>query len=208
MAGKISDITTTETAPANVLWVEGEKTDGSSIKVAPKYVGGLVLLSKTTTSASAGNVTFSSIPAGFTDLIVIVNGRCSKAAANDDLYVQLNADTGANYDLETMLTNNATFNGSNAIAQTQWNLGWLPGTSATSGISASTEILIPNYSGTTFQKTMRTHSGLNQTNVATGMYVKEVHGWYRSTSAVSSVKVYPATSNFIDGSVVALYGRG
>lgn len=169
--------------------------------------GGLTRISQVITSGSQASVTFSSIPATYEDLLIVVAGRADKAATYDDFRVRLNGDTAANYDSEGTESNNTSAVGVANLAATWFNAGWLPAASAPSGVAGSCEITLPNYARTTFHKTIHGKSALKLSSAASGFYVRHFGGWWRSTSAITSVTLFPLASNFVDNSVVTLYGR-
>lgn len=205
---RIKDTGTTATSPASDDYVLIDGATNGSRKLPAGNLGGLALISRTTTSGSASNVTFSSIPGTFTDLIVEVSGRSDKSGTTyDDLRMQLNADTGSNYDYNHLQINNTSVSGVAGAASAFFFVGFLTGATAPTNVGCSTQIILPNYAGTTFQKNVDYKSQLNQSNAVSGLWQINGSGWYRSTSAITSVKVYPATSNFVNGSVVSLWGR-
>lgn len=169
--------------------------------------GSLVPIAQVVTSGSQAYVNFSSIPATYEDLFVVVNARADKAATFDDLRIQVNGDTGANYDGQWDESNNATLAAAAAAAGSSWNVGWIPAASAPSGVSGSAEFEIPAYARSTFQKTMLGKVALNTSNATSGLFNRKTAGWWRNTAAITSLKVFPLASNFVDGSVVTLYGR-
>ena len=59
----------------------------------PTYIA----LATTTLSSAVGSVTFSSIPAGYRDLVLVAEGLTSGATSN--VRMQFNSDTGNNYSL-------------------------------------------------------------------------------------------------------------
>ena len=182
---------------------------GDSLTIASSGgSGGVTRIAQVITSGSQADVTFSGIPATYEDLIVIVNGRADKASASyDDLRMQVNADTGANYDSEGSEVNNTSHAGTPNLAANWWNIGWLPASTAPASTSGSAEIVIPNYRRTTFNKSMMHRCALKLSAAASGFFVRHGGGWWRNSAAIDTVKVFPLASNFVDGSVVTLYGR-
>ena len=141
------------------------------------------------------SVTFSSIPATYTDLVLVANGL---ASGNTGVGMQFNGDTANNY--------SATFlegSGASAISERQssvsfirvaWNSLW-----DTSTI-ANIVINIQNYSNTTTYKT-----SLNRSNNS-ARYVEGIVGLWRSTAAINSINLVTTSANFAAGSTFTLYG--
>ena len=98
--------------------------------------GGLTLLSTVTTTGSQTTVSFSSISGSYADLIVSCFGRVSTADYDAGLFLQINGDTGSNY--EYQITYDA---GSSTLqrftSQSSIRVGGLVGTSASAGRTGS-----------------------------------------------------------------------
>ena len=171
--------------------------------------GGGMLISETVTSGSQASVTFSSIPATYRDLEIRVRGRGNVAATNAIVRVQLNGDTGANYDYAKIDANGGAGGGGSggqAVAQTSADVGYLSGSTAAANVSSAVTLTLYDYTGTTFQKTGASHGTLNTANSIGNQYVTNGFMAWRSTSAVTSVTILLDSSTFVNGSVVSLYG--
>lgn len=156
------------------------------------------IFTETLASAQA-SVTFSSIPATYTDLVLVCNVK-STTTTNAYLRVRYNGDTGNNYSI-TVLSGNGTAasstRGSNtSVAYLNYNFT-MPTTMQTAIISN-----IQNYSNTTTYK-----SAINRSNIASQGVEAMVTLW-RSTAAINSITI--STDNggaIIDtGSTFSLYG--
>jgi hypothetical protein len=159
-------------------------------------------IATTTLGSNAANITFSSISSAYTDLriVLVVKGDSS---TNADLLVQFNSDTGSNYSTTALYTNGSTVTNYRQTSQ--------------AFITAAT-ILFPNlsrgdyrglgtvdifsYSGSTNKTLLGT--GSNDQNGA-GFVSRQV-GLWRNTSAINSVKLYPASGTFAIGDTATLYG--
>jgi hypothetical protein len=152
----------------------------------------------TQTLVSAVNqVTFSSIPSTYTDLILVQNGAFNPAGG--DAFIRFNSDTGTNYSI-TWLTGSGTVASSGReTSQTRMviDINAYP----TTGIS--TRILqINNYANTTTYKTALSRA----TNGATG--VDAIVGLWRSTAAINTIDLFAWTASFsfAGGTMFTLYG--
>lgn len=168
--------------------------------------GAMTLITETVTSGSAASVSFSSIPATYRDLLVRVRGRGTKAAAFVDIRIQVNGDTGGNYDIETQQANNTTNTNFANAAQTSWYIGNLAAASATANVADSIEAILFDYRGTTFQKSGQYRATLKTGTAAANLFNECGSLWWRSTSAINAVSVFPSGNAFVDGTVVSLYG--
>jgi len=150
-----------------------------------------------TLGSAAASVTFSSIPATYTDLVLVCNTASS--ASNPDLLMQFNGDTGTNYS-DTVLTGNGT-TASSARRSTQATIR--VGYSAapdTSTAFHNAVIHIMNYANATTNKTAiaRSNHASYGTDLTTGLW--------RSTAAITSVLLKVSSSTFAVGSTFTLYG--
>jgi hypothetical protein len=159
--------------------------------------------------SGTGTVSFTSISGSYTDLRVVIRGRGTKSATLTTITMRVNNDSTAIYDYERLELNNATFANSGFVAQTSWQLGYLPAASAVTGIASSIDVRLYGYSGTTFHKDMKAFNGVKfstGTPAAADLAVDRIDGWYRSTSAITRVDVFCDTGNFVAGTLVSLYG--
>lgn len=155
-------------------------------------------IATTTLSTTATDVTFSSIPATYTDLIIVCN---YKIVTGGDYVLshQLNGDTGSNYS-STYLVGTGTAAASGRLTNAVYiDAGYF----ATNGGSFSTSIThFMNYSNTTTYTTMLTRHA-NQNG---GQVTAYVNLW-RSTAAINSIKTFSQSGRTYDtGSTFTLYG--
>lgn len=170
--------------------------------------GALIPIAQIITTGSQTEAVFDDIPNTYDDLIVIVNGRTTRAGQQfDDLRMQVNGDTGANYDSQGIESNNFSSSNSTVAGATEWNLGWLPATSSPAGAAGHCEVVISNYSGTTFHKTMFNRTTLKTANTTSGLWVRHAGGFWRNSSAINSIRIFPVASGFEDGTVITVYAR-
>jgi hypothetical protein len=168
-------------------------------------VGDLVRIAEVVTTGSQTTISFSSIPATYRHLELSVTARVSTVATQVQLQCQFNGDTAGNYDwfIKDRL------NGTPGRAASAISFGIFPGASVSADIVGSTTIFIPDYRGTTFQKTMISAVGTKMGTAADTdiVGIQGMAGFWRSTSAISSIVLLMASGNFIDGSTATLYGK-
>lgn len=153
-----------------------------------------------TTTGTPTSYTMSSIPQGYTDLVLVGNFYFN-APNNFGMYV--NGDTSTLYS-----TTNLGANGSTASSGRQSGVGnWLLSYQIGSPVAIGTGIMVAhfqNYSNTIMNKTIVT-----RVDTATGTYpgVQAIVGLYRSNSAITSITVVGNSGSLIgDGSTFTLYG--
>lgn len=164
------------------------------------------IASVTVGSGGASSITFNDIPQNYTDLVVKVSARSS---VNDTAFtVQFNGSTTAYY-TRNLLTYVAAPTAGTAASSTQSNtasasLEALEPSTYTANTFNSSEIYIPNYAGST-NKSFSADT-VTENNGTQSMLVM-VAGLLSNTTAITSIKLSPATSgNFVQYSTAYLYG--
>lgn len=152
-----------------------------------------------TLGSAASSVTFSSIPQGYTDLILICSTN-QTSGGTADLSLQFNADTGSNYSATAL-----SGNGSSALSNRYSNENWVRCTyyGYLDAAIGTYIINLQNYSNSTTYKTLISRA--NSTSNGTGSSV----GLWRSTNAINEVKIMCTgnnATNFPAGSTFSLYG--
>ena len=186
-----------------------EKSDGTITGPFAAATSGAVaqIQKQTVTGSVAANITFNTGLSGYNELRLVVTGRGDAVATFENLYMQINADTGANYDFEYGQNNGSTTSSAEGLAQTFAFIGWIPAASAPSNVAGSSEVRFPDYTDTTWQRTYLAQSGLKLGTSTGNLYRATIAGWWRSTAAITtSIKIYPASGNFAIGTVAILYG--
>ena len=148
-----------------------------------------------TLNSAAASVTFSSISGSYTDLIIVCN---AKGTSSQSVRMQFNSDTGTNYSSTQLsaTTGDNLVNSTRFTSVDEIRIGYYQsGLSLTDFLPCI--IQIQNYSNSTTYKTALSRSA--QQVVATV-------GLWRSTSAITAVKLYPASGNFTSGSIFTIYG--
>lgn len=181
------------------------KTLGSGANPAWACAG-RELISEVTTSGTQASVTFSSIPATFRDLLVVVRGRGTGAVFSQTILLQFNSDTGNNYHWDVEQGQGATNVVSQTLATSSGAIGLFPGASATASYSGAAEATIFDYRGTTFFKAVSSKNHVAVANASASIVSGTYGAQWLSTSAINAVKVFLGTGSFVDGSIVSLYG--
>jgi hypothetical protein len=154
----------------------------------------------TTTLGSATQfVTFSSIGSSYTDLILVVNAA---GASTQDMYCQINSDSGSNYSKTILFGNGSTAGSARTSNDTLAMVDYYGTPDSTLGNSVQI-IQFMNYSNTSTYKSI-----LSRSSRASGGTDAIVNLW-RSTSAITSVQLRLGSSggaNFLTGSTFTLYG--
>jgi hypothetical protein len=151
-------------------------------------------IATTTLGSAVASYTFSSISGSYTDLVLVASwGRTAGLAS---MVLQLNGDTATNYSVITLEGAGTTAVSQKQSTQSQmYMVGFQTGTYS----SPYTNIInFNNYSNSTTYKTVLSRNSAN----SAGAYC----GLWRSTSAITSIKLDADGSTFTTGSIFTLYG--
>jgi hypothetical protein len=151
-----------------------------------------------TLTSDQNDITFTSIPNTYTDLVFVVQAQSTAAGSNSNgMRCRINGDSGTNYSYTSM----------NSGSGRETNVDYfIPGEiPQTSNESRNLVIFsVMSYANTSILKTILSRGNMNQvTNTAIGLW--------RSTAAVTSVSISrnfftDGTSKVKSGSTVSLYG--
>lgn len=150
-----------------------------------------------TLGSNTSVITFSSIPATYTDLLMVVN---SGGSVNLDWDIRINGDNGSNYSVTRLQGDGSTVSSNRASNQTEYRIngsGFM-----TTTIVANSFIHFMNYANTSIFKTMLARVG----NANTGVSISA--GFWRSTSAINQIQFsnWGGPATYITGSTFTLYG--
>lgn len=163
------------------------------------------LISSNVLTSTAASVSFTSIPATYTDLVLRASVRSDAAATVKETEIIFNSDTATNYSFTNVLGL-----GSNGTASQQFGTqayGWtgkIAAASSTSDTFANVEIYIPSY--TVSQNKPFSSNNMNENNNTVVEATAGVALLWRNTAAITSILFYPRASNFVSGSSFYLYG--
>lgn len=198
--------------------LSGSSSGAHGLPAGAWATAAIAALDETTFATATPSVTWTSIPATYKHLLVIVNGKFSEATQqSDSILCTLNGDSAAHYSSVAQYATNVSGSSTGALfsgtatssAATSWPLlrmgASLSGSAANAGGGWA---IIPNYAGAVFNKGFYSVSGAGD---GTAAFVDQriVSGWWNPTTqaAISSMTLTaPGSSNFITGSFVGLYG--
>jgi len=159
------------------------------------------LISSQVLASSASSVTFSAIPATYTDLVIRASIRADRAAVEEWLYIKFNGvTTNRSY---TYLSGSGSA-GSSGRGTTGIVLGETNAATSTANTFSNQEIYIPSY--TASQNKPMSGIGMQENNT-TAAYMLASAGLWSNTAAITEINLYPETGpNFVSGSSFYLYG--
>ena len=160
------------------------------------------LINSNVLSSSAASVTFSSIPATYTDLVLKVSVRNDISGDATWFDVVLNADTASNYS-STILYGTGSAAGSFRVSITRPDYT-VAGATATSNTFSNGELYFPSYTASQ-NKPISAHS--TGENNSTTSYMAATAMLWRNTAAITSIQLKNnSTYLFQSGSSFYLYG--
>lgn len=150
-----------------------------------------------TLGSNTAVVTFSSIPATYTDLLMVVN---SGGSVNLDWDIRINGDSGSNYSTTRLYGDGSSAASNRASNQTEYRIdgsGYM-----TTTVVANAFIHFMNYANTSVFKTMLARNGNAGIGTSTSV------GLWRSTSAINQIQFsnWGGSATYITGSTFTLYG--
>jgi hypothetical protein len=147
---------------------------------------------------------FTSIPATFNHLMVVVQARCDQATGQQG-WIRLNNDSAANYDYTISGGTNATSSTATGNAQTQGYMAVIPGTGYTAGQASVATVWLPFYKETTWRKAWTSPFGNTDPTNTNAQTFMATSSW-RNTAAVTRITIGIAAGNYKLGSHAMLYG--
>jgi hypothetical protein len=155
-----------------------------------------------TLGSAAASVTFSSIPQGYTDLVIVVGS--ATFSANSTFYMQYNSDTGTNYSSTRLAGDGSAASSSRTTSANGAQIGAANGQS--SSVMQTCIVQLQNYSNTTTYKTALARWSRSDAEVAATVSL------WRNANAITSIQLYGGfangtkNSNMQTGTTVTLYG--
>jgi hypothetical protein len=160
-----------------------------------------VALDKATVSGSSTTTVTFTVPSGYTDLFIVTSARNSTSGGTD-YYMRFNSDTASNYSYTQMIGNGSSAASDRASSASQFNIGYVAGTSGTAPTIC--RINIQNYSNATTNKAILYNWN---SEGADAKYVLQGVGlWRKTPEAITSVSIYTTSGNIVAGSTFSLYG--
>lgn len=162
------------------------------------------LIERQTASTTIAGFTFSSIPATFTDLRILLSVR-SNNTGDTKLWFRFNGSTsGYNYgglvNDGTQIYGTSNGDGTDRFASNGYII---PDVNNDSGIFSNIDIYVCNYAQSV-NKSL-TMDGVEE-RFGNPAYDEFSRGFWGNTSAINSIYFWPSGGSFIAGSTVSLYG--
>jgi len=151
-------------------------------------------------SGGASTIDFTSIPAAYTDLLLVSSVRTSRAAYQESLNMSFNG-------LTTNRTNCRLYSDGSAAASTTGSTmygGQASGATATANTFSNSTVYIPNYTSANFKSS--SEDGASENNAASALLDLNANLW-SATAAITQITLTPENSGTIQQySTATLYG--
>lgn len=161
-------------------------------------IGDFESIATVTAGSAVASIEFTSIPATYTHLQIRGIARNTVTTANTN--IQFNSDTANNYAHHDLSGDGASASSGASSSGPQIFVG---SQITTANIFASFVFDILDYANTNKYKTVRGLTGYDANGSGN---TKLISGHWRSTSAVTSIKIFPGSNNLAQYSSFALYG--
>jgi hypothetical protein len=165
------------------------------------------IYTQTVGAGGVSAITFNNIPQTFTDLKVLLSVRPSRTAQTwDSVGCIFNSDSAGNYS-SRLIYGGPSGAGSNFGSTTSGLsfISYASSASATANTFGNGEIYIPNYTSANFKQVLG--DSVAETNGTADWIMALSAGLWRSTSAITSLTVYPVSGGtFAQYSTASIYG--
>ena len=153
------------------------------------------------------NINFTSIPQGYTDLLIVTSLRSSRTPSTDGTHIAftVNNNVGNIYSFKHIRGTSSAASSYEELSATSLNLYSQGCSSAdTADTFSSNSIYIPNYSSST-NKSVSVTSVYENNGATAGQHL--LAGICATTAAISSIKLAEATNNnWVQNTSAILYG--
>jgi len=163
-----------------------------------------LIASSTVGSGGTSTITFSSIPATYTDLCLKLSLRSGASAFNDYILIQFNSSGGTAYSDRQLTGSGSAASSANRSGNPYIYAIASSGASNTASTFSNGEIYIPNYAGSSNKSISL--DAVNENN-GTEAYANLTAGLWANSAAITSITITNnSATNFVQYSTAYLYG--
>ena len=155
--------------------------------------------------SSTSDVGFTNIPQGYQDLMLVIFGRTT---ATGSTYGTLNICYNNTYSSSSTMSGTRLLGDGGSATSSRFtaygaaDAGYIPSSTATSGVFSSTELHILNYANTSTFKTILSRSACDLNGSGVTSLIASL---WPFTAAINSIQIF-SSGNYATGSTFALYG--
>lgn len=162
----------------------------------------MTLIEAKTLTTTAANFTFSSIPATYTDLCIVVSARSDTSSTQDGLWISQINGSGSNLS-NIWLRGSGSGTTSSTSALYGILVGQINAANSTASTFSNLSIYIPNYTSAN-NKSISIDSV--QEHNATEAYMGFTAGLWSNSAAITSITLDPQVGDLVQHSTAYLYG--
>jgi hypothetical protein len=159
------------------------------------------IASVTVTASTAAAIEFTSIPATYTDLLLLSSTRSSTGTVN--FRISFNGSTTGYTSKLLYGDGSSALSANNAVTTAIDYSNYANSSAETASTFSNNQVYIPNYAGSTNKSvsvdTVREHN-------ATAALVGMTTGLWSNTSAITSIKIEGDSASYVQHSTATLYG--
>ena len=167
-----------------------------------------LIASSTVGAGGASSIDFNNVPSGYVDLVIKYSLRCTLSGGPfhfGDCAVRFNGDTSTNYNNLVMRSREGSVASFGSSTSTFIALYEASAADATANAFGTGQVYISKYASSD-SKSVSTE-GTSQSNDSTRVQFGSISGLWRSSSPVTSIKLYEQNgTNFVQNSSAYLYG--
>jgi hypothetical protein len=165
-----------------------------------------ILISSNTLSSSTGSITFSSIPATYTDLILMISARADSVTTFASSIMTYNGVTSSSVYGDKYLNADGagTVTGNRDTSDTKIYSGYINAANATANSFGASEIYFSSYGNGAYKVSGHDFSAI-WNNASTSLTLRS--GLYTQNTAIGSITISPISgANWVANSTFSLYG--
>lgn len=154
-------------------------------------------------AGGAANITFSTIPSTYTDLVIKYSLRSNVSGVNESVGIRFNSDSGANYTYKRLYGTGSAVGSDSPGSNYSWG-GYVAGDTSTASTFGNGEMYVPNYAGSTNKS--NSADGVGENNSSTAFMSLHANLWSNS-AAITSITLLPINgTSWNQHSTAYLYG--
>jgi hypothetical protein len=154
-------------------------------------------------TGSSGIIDITNIPADYKHIQLRYTARSTRNFGEDNINFQINNDTANNYAMHALRGNGSAVDSTALTARNDWTDFGSPDAANTANAFAAGVLDILDYANTSKFKTGRLLYGVQSNGP---LRVMLLSGLWRSTSAITSIKLTLSVGNFNAASRFSIYG--
>ena len=161
------------------------------------------LINSNVLSSSAASITFSSIPATYTDLVLRCSLRNTAGTTIVNTRITFNSIGGTAYSYTFIRGSGTAASSGNNSSGANTLLSYHNGSTTTADTFSSLEVYVPSY---TASQNKPFSSFLSQENNLTAAFTAATAGLLSDTAVINSITLTPDANDWLSGSSFYLYG--